>query len=786
MVVLKARSAKPLKQERAMTTTPIIWKSFTANLNALPGSQHSPSVTALANGDLLVAWSDDTAGTSPGFDVFAQVFSAEGAAKGQAFQLNTVSSGNGEFGGKVAALPDGGFVVVYAIATSAPVFEGVDLVVERRDASGHVVFSQTLHDTYTTGSTYDIAVAANGDYTVQFMQYFDSSLATDTDVDAFGFIYDFDTNARGTRFSTGRNASDYDDLGGAAALAGGGFAYVSIKFDGTTPFVVATAVNGAGQTILQPFTSGEGFSPGVAGLTDGNFAITYTRGGDVFYRVISPEGGASPELVAAGGAGSQVRPAITQLADGGFFIAWNDFDGGSIAGQRFDASGTAIGAPVNAATGLGFQTFHDIDLSLATDGRILIAYEDAFANIGVAIYDPRGDAVSGTSGDDTLTARTIATRVDGFSGNDTLLGQGGSDILSGDDGDDIIQGGGGVDIIEGGEGNDRVVLLEGHVSDNVSGGDGRDTLDLSAVSGRAASVDFAAGSWFMTPGFLSDLTIPPVKGQPLPPIPVVPRRIDGIERVLGTQKDDQITGADGNDAFFGNGGDDTLDGGAGNDRLNGGDGLDNLTGGAGADRLIGGLGLDVANYTDSTTSVSVALDGSFAGTGDALGDTFSGVENIRGSNAAAGDSLRGNAGGNTLFGLAGADVLDGRAGADRLVGGRGADRLTGGDGDDQFFYNALAESGDTVADFTSNAAGGDDSFRFRGTAFGGLADGQILASQFEANATGTATLATTRFVYDTNDEALFFDANGSAAGGTTLIATLQNGAVVTFADITIF
>jgi hypothetical protein len=43
-----------------------------------------------------------------------------------------------------------------------------------------------------------------------------------------------------------------------------------------------------------------------------------------------------------------------------------------------------------------------------------------------------------------------------------------------------------------------------------------------------------------------------------------------------------------------------------------------------------------------------------------------------------------------------------------------------------------------------------------------------------------------RFVFRTTDATLWFDSNGSAAGGLTLVADLQAGATVTSADILLY
>ena len=794
-----------------MTTTPTIWKSFTANLNSLAGVQLSPAATALADGRFLVTWTDDTSGASPGYDQFAQFFDAEGNPKGQSFQLNTASTANGELKGKIAALPDGGFIHIYAssLGDSDATFDGRDLTVERRNAFGTVVFTQTLHDV-PIGFGYDVAVGANGDYSVQFTQYFDSPLAFDTDLDAFGFIYDFETNVRGERFSAGRNASESDLMEGAAGLSGGGFASVTTRFVGDKIFVVAKAVDGQGHTILAPFTLGEGQKADIAALTGGNFAVTYQRGGDIFFRVISPEGGASPELAAAQSGDREFIPTITQLQDGGFFIAWFDFDSMEIRGQRFDASGTTVGGVVAVASGLGFQELIEIDASLTTDGRILLSFSDGFTNIRNVILDPREAVISGTGGDDVITTRLTATEVFAGEGNDKIFGQKGADIIHGGGGHDIIRGGGGIDTIDGGAGNDVITLLDGHASDHIDGGIGQDVLDLRLVTSRAAIVDLEAGRWAMTPGFIEDSIIigPPTKTSP--PItfnPVVARAITGVEYVIGTQQGDLITGSSGDNKLIGNGGNDrlsggggrdaldgsdgndTLDGGTGDDRLFGQDGADDMRGGAGADLFNGGAGFDIANYLGATAAVTVALDGSFAGTGDALGDIFNLVENIRGSNiAAAGDVLRGDNRANLLLGLAGNDTLDGGegGGADKLGGGRGIDIMTGRGGDDTFFYNSILEGGDRIADFHSSLSSDNDVFAFRGSTFGGLSAGGLAVNQFEANTAGAATLATTRFVFDTDDGILSFDADGAGAGAAVVIATIQAGAGVVIDDIAIF
>jgi Ca2+-binding RTX toxin-like protein len=105
-----------------------------------------------------------------------------------------------------------------------------------------------------------------------------------------------------------------------------------------------------------------------------------------------------------------------------------------------------------------------------------------------------------------------------------------------------------------------------------------------------------------------------------------------------------------------------------------------LDGGAGADPLNGGAGVDWARYYSAKAGVVADLADPINNTGEALGDTYSSVENIIGS--AFSDTLRGNENANRLEGHAGNDLLEGGGDNDIMMGGAGDDFLVGGTGDD--------------------------------------------------------------------------------------------------------
>lgn len=200
-------------------------------------------------------------------------------------------------------------------------------------------------------------------------------------------------------------------------------------------------------------------------------------------------------------------------------------------------------------------------------------------------------------------------------------------------------------------------------------------------------------------------------------------------------EDDVIVGNTANNTFDGGAGDDDISGGFGLDTLRGGIGNDLLNGGQSADVLDGGAGRDTASYEDARSGVRADLVKVSSNTGDAAGDTYTGIENLRGSgnddqlignggknllDGRGGDDLLvGRKGNDTLKGQAGNDTLRGDLGNDKLLGGKGRDRLEGGDGNDllrgqggrdTFVFDGGA---DRVADFAN------DRLRFDADLWGG-------------------------------------------------------------------
>ena len=271
-------------------------------------------------------------------------------------------------------------------------------------------------------------------------------------------------------------------------------------------------------------------------------------------------------------------------------------------------------------------------------------------------------------------------------------------FIDGGLGNDDISGGAGVDTITGGQGFDTI---NGNGGDDVlDGGQGLDIINGGAgadvISGGfgADSIDGGAGS---------DL----INGD------------GGDDTIVGGLGNDTINGGFGIDSIDGGQGFDIIDGGGGNDIIDGGQGLDTIDGGAGADLIDGGFGADTIDGGLGADTIfgGGGNDDILAGVGNDFVDAGFGTDSVDGG--AGNDELTGGQGVDTVLGQAGNDLLFGDVGNDTLIGGTGNDTQTGEaagvDLDQNVFVlgdtGSLAIGNDTILDFdTNNFRGGENTF----------------------------------------------------------------------------
>lgn len=151
-----------------------------------------------------------------------------------------------------------------------------------------------------------------------------------------------------------------------------------------------------------------------------------------------------------------------------------------------------------------------------------------------------------------------------------------------------------------------------------------------------------------------------------------------------------------------------------------------------------------------------------------------GTQGSNGTGNGLNNSIVGNSAGNVINGAAGNDTLYGAGGSDTLIGGAGSDAFV--------FSSALnpATNVDVIKDFSV----AQDTIRLDNAVMTGLGAtlGTLAAGKFWKSTTGIAHDANDRIIYETDTGRLYYDSNGRAAGGATLLAKLSAGLELTNTD----
>ncbi|TBN37754.1 calcium-binding protein [Paracoccus subflavus] len=391
------------------------------------------------------------------------------------------------------------------------------------------------------------------------------------------------------------------------------------------------------------------------------------------------------------------------------------------------------------------------------------------------------DVINGTNGNDRRS-------VEGFnSGNDRF------NMLAGDD---SVAGGIGNDTIFGGSGFDEISFE-------------RTTHSVGDSAFRGISVNMATGKlidcWGGTDTFFS------------------------IERIIGSRFNDvfignadrnDFAGLRGNDVFNGGGdhrdrvryGDDywqggrqgivvdletsniggvirgTIRDGFGNrdtviniERVNGTRYNDVFVGSSERNAFVGAEGRDVFNGMGSRDAIS--FDVGYTG----VAQTGI-VVNLR----LAANQIRNDGFGNIETALSIEDIWASEQndrlimnGADNFVFGRdGADTMTGGGGNDTFAWEDGDEfaSGDRITDFIATGAPNIDRLAFAVDAF----DNMTTTLRLVNGASATSAAGIGQFVFNSANDTLFWDRNGSAAGGVAAVVVLTGVNALTSANFDLF
>ena len=366
-------------------------------------------------------------------------------------------------------------------------------------------------------------------------------------------------------------------------------------------------------------STADDFQPRVAALSNGGFAVTWTRnvgGGnfDIRTAVFNADGSPKfgPELfpgiplpnftLVDGSPGQQQKPDVAGLGSGKFVVVWEDDSNHTVYFRILDSFDVDVGFSRTPIDGIGTVNT-DIHVVGLSDGGFAVAYTD------------NGWGISGTEITFQIFNSNGTARTGFIRANNAALGG----LEAGDQDRPTITT----------LGNGMIVVGWQHAT---SGATFAQVFDAAGnaigtnqgINDHAVETDFAG---------LSDASMAVVLQS---------TNEDGFGNGNSIRTGvDEFTRT-----FFSDGAGDTI--------VSFNDGLRQV--------FNGGGGSDTVSYATAAAGVTANLSDSLLNTGSAAHDSYNAIENLAGS--AFNDKLVGDAGANVLTGGAGNDAIDGRGGDD--------------------------------------------------------------------------------------------------------------------------
>ncbi|HNM75094.1 MAG TPA: PKD domain-containing protein, partial [Accumulibacter sp.] len=416
-------------QDVVITVTPETDPAATAKLlgeqqsNTYEGDEQStPAVARLEGvnaGGYVVTWVSQGAQDGDLYGVFAQRYSASGAAVGPEFQVNSQTLGY-QYEPAVAGLSNGGYVIVWR--SDSQDGSGTGVYAQRFDASGVPAGTEFRANTTTSSNQYQPAVVAlsGGGFVIAWYD------------DGFGDVraqrYASDGSAAGAEFTINTLITGSQFEPQLSALSTGGFVAVWTSTDASGQGIAAQRFDAAGSKIgpeiaVNTTTSGTQNTPDVAGLAAGGFVAVWESGNSVFLQRFDAAGNkVGPEVLAnnvtdapanTGGAST----SVAALASGGFVVTWGSSHSGVLGGsgydvfmQQFDATGVKIDGArlVNTTTA---STQYVPDIAALTGENFVIAWQGYNQERGTANSYGVFHQLFGTAGSITQGAAPVITDV---------------------------------------------------------------------------------------------------------------------------------------------------------------------------------------------------------------------------------------------------------------------------------------------------------------------------------------------------------------------------------------
>jgi len=447
----------------------------------------APAVTALANGGYAIAWtaSDDSLD-----GIWAQTFDLSGVAADPAFAVNSATFGSQQQP-TIAALANGEYVVAWTDNGTSGIG---NIRAQVFNSDNQPVRNSVTVTSSQFQNSYDPAVAAlpNGNFVISWTGPAEDSGA-EANAQVFSAtgapvssVYTSRTHSPGPSFHDGYFSSIDVLSNGQIALAwtdGVGVDVTQVKVqllstDGTAvgnPFVVSSGGLGSGQ-------------PNITALDNGGFLVTwqedtpnagpnYFQRGDIFAQAFSASGTAEGTRfpVATDTFNAQDAPVAVQFGSGDIAFLWRTF-------PSTGDSDVALRTFYSTTKG----TSNDDTLTGTAQVDVLVGYGGNDVLVGLA----SGDVLDGGEGDDTIAGGEGNDVLIGGIGADRLTGGMGADTLTGGEGaDTFLDTGAGLDgdTITHFTKHDRIVINDANLA-NFTFSRAGNTLSYSGGSVTFGSV----------------------------------------------------------------------------------------------------------------------------------------------------------------------------------------------------------------------------------------------------------------------------------------------------------
>ncbi|MGY4171597.1 FG-GAP-like repeat-containing protein [Bradyrhizobium sp. USDA 4529] len=341
------------------------------------GNSSQATATALGNGEYFIAWNTTLGTTGEFFDSLGSpIYSVDIFDAG-----SSVFSTYGSLTPSAATTSTG--EVVVGLATYSTINSNTDYYITVvRLAPGDSVPSNSFQVTGSADQLFNARISAvghAGDYVVAW-----TDAGPGNTEHVYAQLLDGSDQKIGATIALSNITNHADNIGNVAGLANGNF--VASWTDLTTQATMARVFSSSGSSVTgNIFVGSTEASPyaqsDVAGLSDGNFVVTWTEsyngGSAVHAKMYSSDGAVLTGDITLS-AGYAYEADVTAASDGTFFVTWwesvTSSGSSSIYGELFDSSGAPIGSKSVINTTAGSSDFYPVPTMLS-DGHIIDVFQ---------------------------------------------------------------------------------------------------------------------------------------------------------------------------------------------------------------------------------------------------------------------------------------------------------------------------------------------------------------------------------------------------------------------------